>query len=221
MKKGIKICFSIIGMILVLGIVFFVVDYNRVQKQEKPLFCIKNPAGTYMDGGTVEYFGLGYKVIDFNTLAGFDDIKIGTWIMDYNDFEEEMKAYENTLEENLQSNEEFNRSPENVTIEVDNITVSLESVSITITDNNVDQYGWGVEFRVQKKVNGEWKELNYISDDLSWIDIAYELNEDNQLTQKLDIEQYYGKLSNGIYRIVKPVYDNGYINIYSNEFEIK
>ena len=221
MKKGIKICFSIIGMILVLGIVFFVVDYNRVQKQEKPLFCIKNPAGTYMDGGTVEYFGLGYKVIDFNTLAGFDDIKIGTWIMDYNDFEEEMKAYENTLEENLQSNEEFNRSPENVTIEVDNITVSLESVSITITDNNVDQYGWGVEFRVQKKVNGEWKELNYISDDLSWIDIAYELNEDNQLTQKLDIEKYYGKLSNGIYRIVKPVYDNGYINIYSNEFEIK
>ena len=221
MKKGIKICFSIIGMILVLGIVFFVVDYNRVQKQEKPLFCIKNPAGTYMDGGTVEYFGLGYKVIDFNTLAGFDDIKIGTWIMDYNDFEEEMKAYENTLEENLQSNEEFNRSPENVTIEVDNITVSLESVSITITDNNVDQYGWGVEFRVQKKVNGEWKELNYISDDLSWIDIAYELNEDNQVTQKLDIEQYYGKLSNGIYRIVKPVYDNGYINIYSNEFEIK
>ena len=221
MKKGIKICFSIIGMILVLGIVFFVVDYNRVQKQEKPLFCIKNPAGTYMDGGTVEYFGLGYKVIDFNTSAGFDDIKIGTWFMDYNDFEEERNAYEKKFEENLQSNEEFNRSPENVTIEVDNITVSLESVSITITDNNVDQYGWGVEFRVQKKVNGEWKELNYISDDLSWIDIAYELNEDNQLTQKLDIEQYYGKLSNGIYRIVKPVYDNGYINIYSNEFEIK
>ena len=111
MKKGIKICFSIIGMILVLGIVFFVVDYNRVQKQEKPLFCIKNPAGTYMDGGTVEYFGLGYKVIDFNTLAGFDDIKIGTWIMDYNDFEEEMKAYENTLEENLQSNETLKTFP--------------------------------------------------------------------------------------------------------------
>ncbi len=53
------------------------------------------------------------------------------------------------------------------------------------------------------------------------IDIAYEVNEDNQLTLKLDIEQYYGKLSNGTYRIVKPVYDNGYMDIYSNEFEIK
>ena len=119
MKKGVKICFSIIGVIVILGIVFFVVDYNRVQKQEKPIFCIKNPAGEINDGGTVEYFGLGYKVIDFNTLAGFDDIKIGTWSMDYNDFEGERKAYENTFEENLKSNEEFNRSPENVTIEVD------------------------------------------------------------------------------------------------------
>ena len=142
MKKGLKICFSIIGVIVILGIIFFVVDYNRVQKQKKPIFCIQNPAGIMNDGGTIEYFGLGYKVIDFNTLAGFDDIKIGTWSMDYNDFEEERKAYENT-------------------------------------------------------------------------------NEDNQLTLKLDIEQYYGKLSNGTYRIVKPVYDNGYMDIYSNEFEIK
>ena len=34
-------------------------------------------------------------------------------------------------------------------------------------------------------------------------------------------EKYYGILKRGIYRIVKPVYDNGYIDLYSNEFEIK
>lgn len=115
----------------------------------------------------------------------------------------------------------FNRNPENVTIEILSNTISNTSVEILITDNNVNQYGWGVEFRVQEKVDNEWKDLDYISDDLAWIDIAYELNEDNQLTQKLDIEKYYGKLNNGIYRIVKPVYDNGYVDIYSNEFEIK
>ena len=120
-----------------------------------------------------------------------------------------------------QNNTKSNRSSENVTIEINNSTIKPESVSITITDNNENQYGWGVEFRVQEKGDGEWKNLNYISDELSWIDIAYELNEDKQLTQKLDIEKYYGKLPNGIYRIVKPVYDNGYIDIYSNEFEIK
>lgn len=118
-------------------------------------------------------------------------------------------------------NMEFNRNPENVTIEILSNTISNTSVEILITDNNVDQYGWGVEFRVQEKVNGEWKDLNYISDDLAWIDIAYELNSDNQLTQKLDIEKYYGQLNSGIYRVVKPIYDDEYIDIYSNEFEIK
>lgn len=110
MKKGLKMLFIIIGIIIVLGIVFFVVDYNRVQKQEKPIFCIQNPAGVIRDGGTIEYFGLGYKVIDFHTLAGFDDIKIGTWLMDYNDFEKEMKEYEKKFEEELQKD---NRNQEN------------------------------------------------------------------------------------------------------------
>ena len=221
MKKLLKVIGIVLGIIVVLGMVFFIVDYNRVQKQEKPIFCIQNPAGIISDGGTIEYFGIGYKVIDFHTLAGYDDIKIGSWFMDYNDFEEEMKEYEMKFEEELSSNENNNRKPENVTIQVDKNTISPESVSIIITDNNVEQYGWGVEFRVQEKINDEWKDLDYISDDLSWIDIAYELNADNQLTQKLDIEQYYGKLPNGIYRIVKPVYDNKYVDIYSNEFEIK
>lgn len=120
-----------------------------------------------------------------------------------------------------QNDTKSNRTPDNVIIEVESTTINPESVTITITDNNENQYGWGIEFRVQEKVNGEWKNLNYVSDDLPWIDIAYELGEDKQFTQKLDIEKYYGKLSNGIYRIVKPVYDNGYVDIYSNEFEIK
>lgn len=221
MKKALKVIGIILGIIIILGLIFFVVDYNRVKNNERPIFCISNPAGTINDGGTVEFFGLGYKVIDFHTLAGFDDIKIGTWFIDYNDFEEEMKAYEKIFEENLVSSGELNRNPDNVTIKVDESTVSAASVSITITDNNENHYGWGVEFRVQQKIDDKWEDLQYISDDLTWIEIAYELNEDNQLTQKLDIEKYYGKLSNGIYRIVKPVYDNGYIDIYSNEFEIK
>lgn len=106
MKKWVKIVLIILVIILILGIVFFVIDYNRVQKQERPIFCISNPAGTYMDGGTVEYWGLGYKVIDFHTLAGFDDIKIGTWFMNYNDFDEEIKEYENKFREQLQENQD-------------------------------------------------------------------------------------------------------------------
>ena len=108
MKKFLKVVAGILGIIVVLGIVFFTVDYNRVKNQEKPIFCIKSPSGGIMDGGTIEYLGLGYKVIDFHTIAGFDDIKIGTWFMDYNDFEEEIKAYEKKFKENLSTNEENN-----------------------------------------------------------------------------------------------------------------
>ena len=93
MKKGIEVLLIVLGVIIILGLVFFAIDYNRVQKQEKPLFCIQHPAGVIMDGGTVEYFGLGYKVIDFNRLNGYDEIKIGSWFMKYEDFENEYNSY--------------------------------------------------------------------------------------------------------------------------------
>ena len=93
MKKGIKVLFIVLGVIIILGLIFFAIDYNRVQKQEKPLFCIQYPAGVIRDGGTIEYFGLGYKVIDFNRLNGYDEIKIGSWFMKYEDFENEFNNY--------------------------------------------------------------------------------------------------------------------------------
>ena len=143
MKKGLKILFIIIGIIIVLGIVFFVVDYNRVQKQEKPIFCIQNPAGVIRDGGTIEYFGLGYKVIDFHTLAGFDDIKIGTWLMDYNDFEKEMKEYEKKFEEELQKdnrNQENNINNKVTTIDIQTTGLSSETSIKKYTLNQEEIY---------------------------------------------------------------------------------
>lgn len=104
MKKFLKIIGVILTIIVVLGIIFFAVDYSRVQKQEKPIFCILKDEAN--DGGTKIYFGLGYKVIDFHTIAGFDDIKIGFWFMDYDDFEEEKKVYETKYEEKFHKNNE-------------------------------------------------------------------------------------------------------------------
>ena len=90
MKKVVKILLSTIIVIILLGIIFFAVDYYRVSNNQTPIFCIKSLGGPLRDGGTVEYYGLGYKVIDFNTTEGFDDIKIGTWFMSY---DKEVKAY--------------------------------------------------------------------------------------------------------------------------------
>ena len=97
MKKGIKILLIILGVIIILGLTFFTVDYNRVQKQEKPIFCVKDAIAN--DGGTEEYLGLGYKVIDFNRYNGYDEMKIGSWFMKYEDFEDEYKEYGSAVEE--------------------------------------------------------------------------------------------------------------------------
>lgn len=140
MKKSLKVIGIVLGVIVILGIVFFVVDYNRVQKQEKPIFCIQNPAGIINDGGTVEYFGLGYKVIDFHTIEGFDDIKIGTWFMDYNDFNEEMKVYEEKYEEELNKNKEY----------VINLFELKEISSITI--DTLAQYDNKKEFKDKESI---------------------------------------------------------------------
>ncbi len=95
MRKGIKVALIILGVIIILGLIFFAIDYNRVKNGEKPIFCINT--ATANDGGTKEYLGLGYKVIDFNRLDGYDEVKIGTWSMKYEDFENEYNANANVI----------------------------------------------------------------------------------------------------------------------------
>ena len=91
--KELRVFLIIILIIFVLGIVFWIVDYNRVKDGKLPIFCIKTDG--YLDGGTKEYYGLGYKVIDFNRLDGYDEIKIGSWFMSYEEFADEYEKFEN------------------------------------------------------------------------------------------------------------------------------
>lgn len=266
MKKIKKVLMTLVVLIACITI-FAIIDFNRVKNNELPIFCIKK--GTFMDGGSTEYIGLGYKILDYHQMLPmwvhkevganqeiyYDDVKIGSWFTsagehqeDISDFIEELinensksitstntttSNMVNALEPNLQDamnttdsngtqniDRKLNRSPENVTIEVLEDSITNTSVKILITDNNKDTYCYEEFFAVEEKINGEWKRLDYISDDIGWIEILYSLKNNNQLDQVLDIEEYYGKLDEGIYRIVKVVQDNEKIEIYSNEFEI-
>lgn len=65
-KKILKIFLAVIFI----WITFFTVDYIRVKKQKLPIFCSKLfGLFSYMDGGTIEYIGFGYKVIDFHQIV--------------------------------------------------------------------------------------------------------------------------------------------------------
>ena len=200
------------------------------------------------DGGSIEYSALLYKVTKYHRLAPIDAESgyidgIGIEILGveiFNNTDKVASSYGQTganstlpyipdgmdIAEGSEGKipaieKEYNRDPKNVTIEVVENTITNKSLDIVITDNNEDYYGWGVDFKIQKKVDSEWKDLKFKSDDIAWIAIAYLPNEDNQIKQTINIEQYYGKLKKGTYRVVKTLYDKGYIDIYSNEFEIK
>ncbi len=69
MKKSVKIVGIILGIIFLLGIIFFAIDYNRAKNNEQPMFCVQ--IDEVNDGGSKIYLGLGYKVIDFNISSGF------------------------------------------------------------------------------------------------------------------------------------------------------
>lgn len=63
--KDLKLNLIVLFIVILMSLLFLLVDYFRVNKQEKPIFCILSKS--YEDGGTKEYLGCGYKVIVFNT----------------------------------------------------------------------------------------------------------------------------------------------------------
>ncbi|SHH72327.1 hypothetical protein SAMN02745196_01201 [Clostridium collagenovorans DSM 3089] len=88
-KRTIKIILSILLVIIILLTTFFAVDFIRAKNNKKPIFYIPSLTKECNDGGTMTYYGLGYKVIDFHRSNGYDEIKFGSWSMDYDDFKDE------------------------------------------------------------------------------------------------------------------------------------
>ncbi len=68
--------------ILGLSLLFSSIDYFRIKNNTNPLFVIL--INKYMDGGSKEYIGLGYKVIKCNTLNGDNSYNIGFYNLNIN-----------------------------------------------------------------------------------------------------------------------------------------
>ena len=74
---------NIIFTIIIIAIIMIVVDVICVGKfNVGPFFAI--PVNKYKDGGTKEYYGLGYKVIKYHQLQGRRDKELGFWSLKYN-----------------------------------------------------------------------------------------------------------------------------------------
>ncbi len=80
-KKIRKISTIIMIVIIVIG-VLVTTDIILVSKKNIGPFLAINTK-TYNDGGTKEYYGLGYKVIKYNQKVGRRDTVIGSWSIKY------------------------------------------------------------------------------------------------------------------------------------------
>lgn len=74
---------NILFVIIIISLLMITTDIICVSKYNiGPFFAI--PTNTYKDGGTKEYYGLGYKVIKYHQVQGRKDTEIGLWSLKYN-----------------------------------------------------------------------------------------------------------------------------------------
>lgn len=86
-RKTVRNLLLICIVVVILLSTMIIADFNFVLQGEKPVFCfIKN---AYEDGGTLEYVGFGYKIIDYNAIHGRQDVVLGSIF----------KAYEPQIDE--------------------------------------------------------------------------------------------------------------------------
>lgn len=110
------------------------------------------------------------------------------------------------------------RTLSKVSMKIKEGTLTKTSATIVITDTNESPYGYETWYRIDKKLNGQWKELQTISP-VYWTEQAFIVNKDGILELKENWKDIYGELEKGEYRLVKRHYENGY-NYFWVEFSI-
>ena len=120
------------------------------------------------------------------------------------------------------TNNNDERNVEKVKMSIKEGTLTQSSASIIILDNNDIPYAYDEWFRIDRKVNNKWEEVNRINNNYIVRDIAYDIRKNKKLETTVKWGDLYGELKKGEYRLVKKVYDNDGNDIYiSTEFRIE
>lgn len=222
MKRVLKVLVVIVLVVLICGLFYFnIEDYKidlyeekevaaedvKEQVDETEVFAVYNVAEMnvsatkripqFTQNNTVGYV-YSKDVSGFNEMIEFEDVEI---------------IKENNEDENIIKN------PELVSLEITGYRLEENRVTLTITDNNEVPYNLNDRYKIEKKNEDSWEELNRINPEtMLLIKKNYSLDENNQYDFKIHWINDYGELEVGTYRIVKEFEGDIF---YSNEFEIK
>lgn len=130
---------NILLTIVIIILLLVLVDILLVSKFNiGPFFAI--PVKTYNDGGTKEYYGLGYKVIKYNQVQGRRDKEIGSYKLKYNAEPLEISAFDLSLEFGENENKTLNKY-NNKFIRINGLLKEYNTKENTITIGYIDEDG--------------------------------------------------------------------------------
>lgn len=180
MKGFFKFLFVLIFLaVCALGI-FFVIDYSRASEGKAPIFCLRDEGVN--DGGTVIYKGVFYKVIDYHKTINYsknifyDDVKIGTYGLKYEDYESE---WNKLIEENKEN--EYNPVS---TDQQSSIKDIISGVTIDMKENVVDIENIinGITFKTDAIIDSEFQYELFISSKNTTYEFGYTQDGENNIT---------------------------------------
>lgn len=144
-KKIKKISTIVMIVILVIGILVTTDILLVTKRGVGPFLAIRTKV--YDDGGTKEYYGLGYKVIKYNQKVGRRDTVIGSWGIKYNTNPETYTisdlAY-SIINDNNNHVGEFIR----LTGTIENKNVKNNTITIKFTDEEDGKYNLTVQAKI-------------------------------------------------------------------------
>ena len=154
-EKKIKKISTIVMIIIVVIGLLVTTDILLVTKRGVgPFLAIRTKV--YDDGGTKEYYGLGYKVIKYNQKVGRRDTVIGSWSIKYNTTPETYTIRElaySIINDNNNHVGEFIR----LTGTISSKSNKNNTITLTVTDDIEGKYDLTVKAELLSK---NIKELN-------------------------------------------------------------
>lgn len=128
--------------------------------------------------------------------------------------------YTNLVKGLEEINDGLSQNTQKVRIEIQANSITPEGATIIISDENEIPYLWKENYTLMKKVDNNWENVPSLIE-MNFSKSPYLKKENDKITQVLDWNSYYGKLSAGIYKVVKNIYTYYDLSIDSEEFEIK
>lgn len=219
-KKIIIVCIIILILFIFIFILLIplmkLIDYKRVQSKKQPIFCFKREG--YLDGGSVEWYGPGYKILDIYQLPNYKGVKVGGWDIKIDRFDSEIQEYKKNNQTITISILRINSKGElyegiNINGNSDEGKQILETINSAQFDGNIFTGGNHIGIIIIATDNNNNVNSDIASDNYKKYDIyksenqIYLINENNE-TYKLDNDNL--NIISNIYKKILKYYGDSY-----------